>query len=103
MKKQYYPWWGYVKSIVRKYPERKYRTDLKGVEEKERASVQSAYEKAWDDIDGSTRCKAIGMMHFHRTHTLTGAAQEIGCDRATAARWQRKFFEDVARNMGLLD
>lgn len=103
MEKIHYLWWGYVKGIVRKYPERKYRTDLKGVEEKERASVQSACEKTWNDIDGSTRCRAISMIHFTRTHTLTGAAQEIGCDRATAARWQRKFFEDVAKNMGLLD
>lgn len=103
MEKQHYPWWGYIREIVRKYPERKYRTDLEGVEEKERNSVQKASEKAWNDIDGSTRCKLISMIHFNRTHTLTGAAQEIGCDRSTAARWQKKFFEDVAKNMGLLD
>lgn len=103
MKKQYYPWWGYVKSIVRKYPAIIDRKDLKGVEKKERDAVLTAIDAAWGSDQGSTQIRAIEMMHFHRTHTLTGAAQEIGCDRSTAARWQRKFFEDVAKNMGLMD
>ena len=103
MKKQYYPWWGYVKHIVRKYPDIRDKKDLKGVEERERDAVLNAIDTAWGSDQGSTQMMAIGMMHFHRTHTLTGAAQEIGCDRATVARWQRKFFEGVAKNMGLMD
>lgn len=103
MKKQYYPWWGYVKSIVRKYPEMRDKKGLKGVEEKERDAVLNAIDTALGSDQGSTQMMAIGMMHFTKTHTLTGVSQEIGCDRSTAARWQRKFFEVVAKNMGLLD
>lgn len=103
MKKLHYPWWGYVKEIVRKYPDRRDKKCLKGVEEKERAAVLKAIDDAWERIDGATRMRAIGMMHFAKTHTLTGTATEIGCDRSTVARWQRKFFEGVAKNMGLLD
>lgn len=103
MKKQYYPWWGYIKSVIRKYPELRDKKDLKGVAERERDAVLNAIDEAYGRDQGSTQIRAIGMMHFSRTHTLTWAAKEIGCDRATAARWQRKFFEDVAKNMGLVD
>lgn len=103
MKKKYYAWWGYIKNVVRKYPEIKYEKGLNGVEERERDAVNGALEDMWKRDQGSTQTKVISMIHFTKTHTLTGAAQEIGCDRSTAARWQRKFFEDVAKNMGLLD
>lgn len=67
------------------------------------AAVDGAVEVTKHMENGDARIKIIEMVHWDRTHTLEGAAMEAHCGRATAARWQRDFFEEVARNRGLLD
>lgn len=100
--KNHYSWWRYIKEIIWLYPERMSKP-LPGVACLERDAVTSAIASTEHLKNGVDRMKIIKMVHWDRTHTLEGAAMEIPCDRATAARWQRKFFEDVARNRGLLD
>lgn len=97
-----YSWWPYVRDIIRAYPARK-SEDTTGVSKQEFESVQAAIEATERMDGGEVRLKVIRMVYWDGTHTLNGAALEIPCDRSTAARWQRKFFEDVARNRGLLD
>ena len=101
---RHYSWWRYIKEIVQQYPNRK-DEDLEsvGVSFLESVSVRSAIAATEQMENGAERMRIIKMVHWDRTHTLEGAALEIPCDRATAARWQRKFFEEVARNRGLLD
>lgn len=103
MAKTHYPWWSYVKYIVQQYPKREHGSLPSVVQNREVMAVGSAIFKTEQMDGGDERMKVIRMVHFDRTHTLSGAALEIPCDRATAARWQRKFFEDVARNRGLID
>lgn len=100
--KNHYPWWGYIRNLVQKYPETEKKA-LSGVALKGKNAVKAAIEATERMDGGEDRIKLIGMVHFERTHTLEGAAKKIPCDRSTAARWQKKFFEDVAREMEILD
>lgn len=102
LNKSHYTWWGYIKAIIRVY-NRRIWIDLTGVARREQEAVQAAIEATERKKDGENRMKAIRLMHLDGTHTLEGAAKAIPCDRATAARWQRTFFEEVARNRDLLD
>lgn len=102
MRKKHYPWWGYVKAIVSAYSGLE-NEKLSGVALKEYNAVRSAVEATEYISNGASRMQVIKLVHFDGTHTLEGAALTIPCDRATAARWQRSFFEQVARNRGLLD
>ena len=102
MNKLHYPWWGYVKSIVRDYAAQ-CMEDLTGVTVTNYEAVLEAVTATERMTDGQNRLKLIQMIHWDRTHTLEGAAITIPCSRMTAARWQRAFFEEVARNRGLLD
>lgn len=100
------PWWDYVRYMVRRYPalnktppgQEMSHTDLKNWR-----AVKSAIDYTEREEDGLARLKVIRMIHWDKTHKLEGAALEVSCNRATAARWQRRFFEEVARNRGLLD
>lgn len=102
MNKRHYKWWGYIKAVVREYPE--YRSsELSGVESREHEAVKKAVDKTLMMDGGADRLKVISMVHWERTRTLEGAALAIPCEKTTAYRWQRKFFEEVARNRDLLD
>lgn len=102
MSKKHYDWWGYVKSIVRAYPGSQ-SSELSGVALRSHEAVKKAVDDTLKMDGGDNRLKVISMVHWERTRTLEGAALSIPCDRATAARWQRRFFEEVARNRDLLD
>lgn len=104
MKKKYYSWWPYIREIVRLYPERS-KIPLTGVAFREYMDVKRAIEATEAMPVGDVRIQLIRMLHWDKPFTLTldGIAQQIPCDRATAARWQRRFFEEVARNRGLMD
>lgn len=97
-----YSWWRNVKEAVQKYPSRR-GVGLQGVALAEREAVARAIEDTERMADGANRLELIKLLHWDRTRTLDGAAGQIPCHRATAARWQREFFEQVARNRGLLD
>lgn len=100
-----YPWWGYVKYIIRQYPVwgEAVGEEMSNSERAGWASVDGAVEITEHMENSLARLKVIRMVHWDRTHTLDGAAMETHCGRATAARWQRDFFEEVAKNRGLLD
>lgn len=102
MSKLHYPWWGYVKSIVRDYATQ-CMEDLTGVAVTNYEAVLEAVTATERMTDGQNRLKVIQMVHWDRTHTIEGASRVIPCGSATAIRWQRAFFEEVARNRGLLD
>lgn len=101
-KKQHYDWWGYIKAIIRKYPENR-SSELSGVALREHEAVKKAIDETMMMDGGANRLKIISMVHWERTRTLDGAALAIPCGRRTAAYWQREFFEETAKNMGILD
>lgn len=102
MNKQHYPWWGYVRHIVREHSLHQWNGRT-GVALTNWEAVENAVEATERMGDGQNRLKVIRMVHWDRTHTLEGAAITIPCSRRTAAYWQREFFEMVARNRGLMD
>ena len=103
MSKQQYPWWGYIKSIIRKYPGG--AGGLSGVALRNHEAVQAAIEATERMVDGQSRLKVIRLLHWSKPRTLTldGAALDARCGRATASRWQKRFYEEVAINRGDLD
>ncbi len=102
MNKRHYPWWGHVKAIIRAYPGQTGK-DLSRVETMNYEAVKAAIEATQRMENGEARMKVVRLVHLERAHTLEGAALTVPCDRATAARWQRRFFEEVARNRDFLD
>lgn len=100
--KNHYSWWAYIKEIVREYPSRQ-GENLRGVALREYEAVRDTLDATEHMADAVSRISVIRLVHFELTHTIVGAALTIPCDRSTAARWQRQFFEEVARNLGLLD
>ena len=102
MPKYHYPWWGYIKAVIRAYPLRVGK-ELSGVAAREQGAVQAAIDATERMENSRARMNIIQLVHFKRTHTIKGAALTVSCGPATAARWQRKFFEEVAKNRDLLD
>ena len=90
MSRPKYPWGGYVREILRRYPD--YTTEA------EAAAVTSAIAQTGQMPDGQRRLSVIGMVFFRKTHTLHGAALEASCSYATAKRWQQAFIREVACN-----
>lgn len=104
--KKHYPWWGYVRYIIRRYPvldENYLFQEMCRADSRDWSAVKSAIDHTECTENGLARLKMIRMVHWDRTHTLEGAALSIPCSRSLAAKWQREFFEEVARNRGLLD
>lgn len=100
--KLHYPWWGYIKAIIREYPDRMGK-DLSGVAKREYEAVQAAIDATERMNGGEARLRVIRLVHWDGTRTLEGAALMVPCSRRWAAKWQRDFFEEVARSFGLLD
>ena len=60
MKRAKRNWWGYAKSMVRRYPD--------NVNEDERKAVEAAIEKTKGLQNGEARMKVIELMYFKATH-----------------------------------
>lgn len=105
MSKPRYPWWSYVKAMIREYPA--LREDVaSGIGLRERDAVECAIAATERMRDGRDRLTLIRMVFWDRTHTLPGAALMIPCSERTAWRWQTSFVKCVAKNFrcdGLLD
>lgn len=66
-------------------------------------AVRAAIETTAHMESGVARMNVIRLGHLDRAHTMEGAALRIPCEKITAYRWQKAFFEEVARNRGFLD
>lgn len=102
MSRPHYSWWGHVKAIVRAYPGRCGR-ELYGVASRDQKGVEDAIAVTERMGNGESRLKLIRIVHWDRTHTVEGAMIAIPCSKTTAYRWQKDFFEIVARNRDMLD
>lgn len=103
---KHYLWWPYVRYLVRQYPNWE-KTAQENLNLSERDAegfnaVKNAIKLTERMNNGSSRLKVIQALHWDRALTLEGAALSIPCDKSTAARWQKSFFEEVARKAGYL-
>lgn len=101
-KKHQYSWWPYIREIVRAYPERRGK-ELRGKSAREQEAVEAAIGVTYSMENGQNHMKIIRLVHWDRKLTIEGAALSTPCDKRTAQRWQKAFFEEVARNRDLLD
>lgn len=92
MSKARYPWWGYIKQILYRYPK---------CAEFEREAVEKAINRTKETNGGQERLDVISLVFFQKTHKLAGAAMQIPCGYETAKRWQGQFIREVAKNIGL--
>lgn len=103
-----YAWWGYVKSVIRKYPQtvgksEKDDTPLSGVALRESDAVRRAVSETEALPDGSQRVALVSMVFWERRDNLSGAARRLYISERTAVRWHTAFIKATARNLGLLD
>lgn len=90
MSKPRYGWWGYVKGMIRRYPNH--------VNEDEYRAVRAAIEETERYIDGADRMRVVRMVLMKDTHTLHGAALAIPCSYDTVKKWQQQFIRCVAKS-----
>lgn len=91
-------WYGCSQTMIRRYP------DLKNEKGIQPAIWFKAIENALEDTagleDGGDRVKTIRMINFQKTHTIDGAALEVGVSRRTVQRWNSEFVNLVGKNAG---
>lgn len=97
-----YDWWGYVKAIIRRYPELKGR-DVSGIALREKEAVEAAIAATERMQNGRERLEVVDMVFWKKTHTLSGAALMVPCHYETARHWHSDFIKEVARKFGFLD
>lgn len=101
-KKQRCSWIGHAKGITRDYYDNQGK-ELSGAALRNFVAVDNAVDDTLRMKDGQFRVKLIQLLHRDRKLTLEGAGMAVHCGVATAGRWQKKFFEMVARNSGWID
>ncbi|MCD8005078.1 MAG: hypothetical protein LUE91_05440 [Oscillospiraceae bacterium] len=105
MSRKRYRWWGYVKAVLRIYPEHCGTIQAGGALQRDDLREYEAVRKAIDakeqDRDGAVTLEIIEMVYFKGSHTLQGAADAVGYSYGHAKRIQEGFLLLVARNLGL--
>ena len=129
MSRPRYPWWSYVREIVRRYPAMRAEAD-----ELQKVSVTAAYghrggrpsepgrttetaalrqltKHEQEELDAVEKAisasspetvEVIRLVFWKRTHTLHGAAMTLHLSYMSARRRQADFLRRVAKNRGLL-
>ena len=90
MSRPRYGWWGYVKDIIRRYPDE--------VNQNEKKAVEAALAITERMANGQARLKVIELVLWKGTHTLEGAALAIPCGERTARRWLHTFVLETAKS-----
>nr|DAG44601.1 MAG TPA: Helix-turn-helix of DDE superfamily endonuclease [Caudoviricetes sp.]DAP79792.1 MAG TPA: Helix-turn-helix of DDE superfamily endonuclease [Caudoviricetes sp.] len=99
-----YDWWGYVKAMIRRYPQMVRKGEAIGnAERREREAVAKALRSLEDLPDGESRSELVRLVFWRQSHTIAGAAMVLHCSETTASRWHRDFIYSVAREFGLMD
>ena len=135
MSKPRYKWWGYIKNIIRAYPELKREYEAlheqsvtanmsgmpgggngvsRGTEDiairelpytklREYEAVRRAIEYTRHFKNGEERLKIIDLMYWKKSHTLAGAALQVGYGYDRARQIHQEFVVAVATYYGLMD
>lgn len=83
-------WWGYAKSMVRRYPD--------NVNDDERNAVEAAVNATRSLQNGDIRLKVIDLMYFKGTHRMEGAAQMVHYSYDQVQKWHADFIREVWKN-----
>lgn len=88
-------WWGYVKNVLRAYP------DYRRGGAKLRSAVERAMKETRNLPNGEWRCAIIEKVYFRESHTLVGAARCCHVSYGAAKEWHGEFVRLVAKHLGL--
>ena len=83
-------WWGYAKSMVKRYPD--------NVNDDERKAVDAAIEATRQLQNGDVRLTVIDLMYFKGTHQMEGAAQMVHYSYDRVKTWHADFIWEVGKN-----
>lgn len=97
MSRPRYGWWGYVKSMVRLYPERRGQA-LTGTALREFEAVRAAIEQTERMRNGHDRLKVIDLVFWKRTCDLKHAGLYVRYSENTVQNWHADFIKAVAQN-----
>ena len=86
-----YAWWGYVKDMIRRYPNGNLTLS-------ELHAVEAAVSVVKRMPGGRARLKVVDLVLWKGTHTLEGAAMQVHCSERTARRWLYNFVLETAKN-----
>ena len=89
MSKPRYSWYGFVKNIIRKYPDKNLPH--------ENAAVDAAIVNTMHLNNGETRMKLVQMVLFDHSFTLDHAAQILFLSERTAQRYHADFIREVGK------
>jgi hypothetical protein len=134
MSKPRYKWWGYIKNVIRSYPDLKMEYDLlheqsvtpnmsgmpgssdvsRGTEtiaikelpktkQMEYDAVSRAIETTKHIANGQERLKIINLVYWKKTHTVEGAAMNVGYSVDRGKQIHGEFIRLVAKYYGLMD
>lgn len=90
MSKPKYQWWGYAKSMVRRYPDR--------VTPDEYAAVEAAIKETQMLSSGDVRMDVVRMVLMEGTHSIQGAALKTYCSEKTAKVYHGDFIRSVGKH-----
>lgn len=119
MSKPRYRWWGYVKNVIRAYPELKQQYEdtgqasggahtpdairaLSRQDQREYEAVSAAVWVTERYPNGKQRMDIIRMVYWKQSHTLDGAGEAAGYKEAQVRRINGAFIMLVAEYLGLL-
>lgn len=95
-----YPWWGYVKNLLKQYG-----WALVGrqhiLSDEQMDAVCRAIDATMELPSGAEILRVADLVLIKRTHTIAGAAMMIPVSEDTAKRWHGNFIRAVARELGL--
>ena len=95
MSKPRYSWWGYIKSVIRKYPTHCRNNNLSDIAKNEKMAVNAVIESAKRMYDGYDRLDLISMIYWKKTHNLHEAAECMCLPYEQAKRYHDKFLQKV--------
>lgn len=90
-------WWGYMKTIIRKYDVIPLSEARSPLEYCELEAVQHAIERTRLIKTGEERLRLVNMVFWKRSHNVVGAGMVLHVSEDTAIRWHSDFVKAVAR------
>lgn len=92
-----YDWRGYVKAMIRRYPERRGQA-LTGTALREYEAVQAAIEQTERMRNGRDRLRVIELVYWKRVCDLKHAGLYVWYSEDTVQNWHADFIKAVAKN-----
>lgn len=101
MSRPKYYWFGFIKTLLRRYPEQ-LESDFSVMSASAIAAIDQTLAETGSLPDGAERIELINLLYFKNIYTLEGAALKLHVSERTAQYWNSQFIYRVAWHMGFL-